>query len=149
MLHFYRDDQFTQVATNRLGLYDEMTNDSYSVLMSVTSQQTGKTKTFIAITTYGTTKERYISMLVFILASAAGENLTSGVIFLGSTDYPLGFYDVKIYQNTSNTNLDPTGLTQIYSGLMNLQPTDSDTEPVIYSEYATNDSDTDSVYITF
>jgi hypothetical protein len=71
-----------------------------------------------------------------------------GVIFLGSTDYPLGFYDVVIYQNSSNSNLDPSGLTTIWNGLMNLT-NNANASPVDYTEYTTNDSDTESVYITF
>jgi len=147
MIQFLRDDISTLVAQPRINLYDKMTNTTYPVLVKVTSQLTGKSKSFIATTTY-TSKARYLTLTIFILASSSGENLTSGIVFLGSTDYPLGFYDVEIYQNTSSSNLDSTGLTQIYSGIMNLAPT-SDAEPVTYSEYTTNDSDTESVYITF
>ena len=130
-----------------LNLYDEMTNSDYKVLITVTSQLTGKSKTFINPTEY-TNKNRYVILLTLVTASSSGENLSNGVIFLGSTDYPLGFYDVTIYQNSSNANLDPSGLTTIYTGLVNLAPT-SDVNSVVYSEYTTNDSDTESVYITF
>tara|TARA_R100001594_G_scaffold40454_2_gene72305 strand:- start:960 stop:1403 length:444 start_codon:yes stop_codon:yes gene_type:complete len=147
MIQLERDDLSTKTNLSYFDLYDKMTNTSYPVLVSITSQLTGKTKYYTPATTY-TYKERFVSILTFVSATIGGENLTSGVIFLGSTDYPLGFYDVAIYQNTSSSNLDPTGLTQVYSGLMNLSPT-SDAEPVTYSEYTTNDSDTESVYITF
>ena len=131
-----------------LNLYDEMTNSDYNVLVSVTSQLTGKTKTFRVTTNY-TNKDRYTQMTIFVLNSAAGENLTGGVVFLGSTDFPLGFYDVTIYQNNNNTNLDPdNAIKTIYTGLANLSPTEA-VEPVDYTEYTTNDSDTESVYITF
>jgi len=131
-----------------LNLYDEMTSTDYDVLVSVTSQLTGKTKTFSPTTTY-TNKDRYTQMTIFVLNSIAGENLGSGVVFLGSTDFPLGFYDVVIYQNNNNTNLDPdNAIKTIYTGLANLSPTDA-VEPVDYTEYTTNDSDTESVYITF
>ena len=147
MIKLFRDDISTTVNTNYLNLYDEMTNSDYKVLITVTSQLTGKSKTFINPTEY-TNKNRYVILLTLVTASSSGENLSNGVIFLGSTDYPLGFYDVTIYQNSSNANLDPSGLTTIYTGLVNLAPT-SDAEPVTYSEYTTNDSDTESVYITF
>tara|TARA_Y100000593_G_C4116668_1_gene240598 strand:- start:3 stop:446 length:444 start_codon:yes stop_codon:yes gene_type:complete len=147
MIQFLRDDIDTLVVHSEIGLYDKMTNSDYAVLVKVTSQLTGKSKSFRATTTY-TYKDRYLILTVFIVASSVAENLTAGVVFLGSTDYPLGFYDLNIYQNTDNTNLDPTGLTVIYTGLANLSPT-SDAEPVEYTEYTTNDSDTESVYITF
>jgi len=131
-----------------LNLYDEMTSTDYHVLVSVTSQLTGKTKTFRPTTIY-TNKDRYTQMLIYVANSAASENLGSGVAFLGSTDFPLGFYDVVIYQNNNNTNLDPANaIKTIYTGLANLSPTDA-VEPVDYTEYTTNDSDTESVYITF
>ncbi len=131
-----------------LNLYDEMTSTDYAVLVSVKSQLTGKTKTFRVTTSY-TNKDRYTQMTIFVITSSGGENLESGVVFLGSTDYPLGFYDVTIYQNNNNTNLDPdNAIKTIYTGLANLSAT-SAVAPVDYTEYTTNDSDTESVYITF
>ena len=130
-----------------LNLYDEMTSTDYAVLVSVKSQLTGKTKTFRVTTSY-TNKDRYTQMTIFVITSSGGENLESGVVFLGSTDYPLGFYDVTIYQNNNNTNLDPdNAIKTIYTGLANLSAT-SAVDPVTYTEYTTNDSDTESVYIT-
>ena len=146
MIQFLRDDTATTIALDYLNLFDKMTNADYKVLVTVTSQLTGKSKTYLASTNYAN-KERNLILITLVTASSASENLQTGTIFLGSTDYPLGFYDVTIYQNTSNTNLDPTGLTVIYTGLMNLSGT-SDLKPVTYTEYTTNDSDTESVYIT-
>ena len=45
--------------------------------------------------------------------------------------------------------MDISGLSIIYNGLANVTGNTDDTEPVKYSEYTTNDSDTESVYITF
>ena len=146
MIQFLRDDTATTIALDYLNLFDKMTNADYKVLVTVKSQLTGKSKTYLASTNYAN-KERNLILITLVTASSASENLQTGTIFLGSTDYPLGFYDVTIYQNTSNTNLDPTGLTVIYTGLMNLAGT-SDLKPVTYTEYTTNDSDTESVYIT-
>ena len=53
-----------------------------------------------------------------------------------------------IYQNTSNANLDSSGLTLIYTGLMNMAMNTGEELPVEYTEYTTNDTDTESVYIT-
>jgi len=147
MIQFTRNDSATCVCSTYLNLYDGMTNSSYAVLVTVTSQLTGKSKTFIAPTNYAN-KDRYVWLLILVVALQSSENLSSGNVFLGSTDYPLGFYDVVIYQNSSAVNLDPSGLTKIWNGLMNLTAA-SDAAPVTYSEYTTNDSDTESVYITF
>ena len=51
-----------------------------------------------------------------------------------------------IYENNNNGNLDPANVIKtLYTGLLNLT---SATAPTDYSEYTTNDSDTESVYIT-
>jgi len=145
MIQLSRDDS-TLINIQYVSVQDVMTNTDYGLLATMTSQLTGKSKTFICNTNYIST--RIASILIFVLASSSGENLTAGTIFLGSTDYPLGFYDITFYQNTSASNLDPTGLTVVSTQLANLSAT-SDVQPVTYSEYTTNDSDTESVYITF
>ena len=133
-----------------LNLYDEMTATTYSPLISLTSQLTKKSKVFRPLSVDTSTHTaRYIGLLFEILTSAASENLVGGQVFLGSTDYPLGFYDLVIYQNSNNTNLDPdSAVKRIFTGLANLSATNA-VAPVTYSEYTTNDSDTESVYITF
>ena len=131
-------------ARERINLYDKMTPDSTGLLITFTSQLTGKSKTFIPITVLLSNKDRYVEFTYFIMTT---DNLAGGIIALGTTDYPLGFYDVTIYEQSTGGNLDPTGLTVIYTGLMNLSSTSS-TRSVTYTEYTTNDSDTESVYIT-
>ena len=130
-----------------LDLYDKMTNSDYRSLMTLTSAFTGKTKTFLPNTDY-TNKERYIIIGTYTTRDANQENLETGIIQLGTTDFPLGFYNVTIYENTSNTNLDPTGLAVIYKGLANVIVRSGSTQPVTYTEYTTNDSETESIYIT-
>ena len=132
------------VARERINLYDKMTPGSTGLLITFTSQLTGKSKTFIPITVLLSNKDRYVEFTYFIMTT---DNLAGGIIALGTTDYPLGFYDVTIYEQSTGGNLDPTGLTVIYTGLMNLSSTSS-TRSVTYTEYTTNDSDTESVYIT-
>ena len=131
----------------RLNLYDKMTNADYRPLMTITCQLTGNSKTFLVATVNYVNKDRYVEMLVYVQPLSGGENLSAGSLYLGNTDFPLGFYDAIIYQNSSNSNLDPSGLTTIWNGLMNLT-SNSTTDPVTYKEYTTNDSDTESVYIT-
>ena len=129
-----------------LNLWDEFDNTStYKPLVTATSQLTGKSKTFVFFSFFTTKKERFFEGY-FATTTTISEDLDAGLVILGTTDYPLGFYDVTIYENSSNTNLDPSGLNVVYTGLMNLYSTTSPS--VTYSEYTTNDSDTESVYIT-
>jgi|TARA_R110001583_G_scaffold47942_5_gene149979 hypothetical protein len=130
-----------------LNLYDEMTNADYIPLITITSQLTGNSKTFLPASANYVNKDRYVSLLIYSQQIASNENLSAGSLFFGDTDFPLGFYNVTIYQNSSNVNLNPSGLTTIYTGLMNVR-SNSTTDPVTYTEYTTNDSDTESVYIT-
>ena len=136
-----------------LNIYDEYdSTDTYRALWTIKSQLTKKTKSFLPSVDYAN-KDRYVKMNTVTTYSASSENLTAGIIQLATTDFPLGFYDVTIYENTSNSNLDPSGLKVVFKGLMNLisqnVSTGADTPPVDYTEYTTNDSDTESVYITF
>tara|TARA_R110000824_G_scaffold50124_1_gene140254 strand:+ start:2589 stop:3041 length:453 start_codon:yes stop_codon:yes gene_type:complete len=130
-----------------LNIYDEMTNADYRPLITITSQLTGNSKTFLPASASYAYKERYVSLLIYTPQTVANENLSAGAPFLGDSDFPLGFYNVTIYQNSSNSNLDPSGLTTIYTGLMNLR-SNSTTNPVTYTEYTANDSETESAYIT-
>jgi hypothetical protein len=134
--------------TYNLNLWDEFDNIAeYKPLVTITSQLTGSSKTFLNTLSVFTNKERYIALTAGLLNAAGTENLSVGLLKLGTTDFPLGFYDVTIYENSSNINVDPSGLKVIYTGLMNVT-SKSGTESVTYSEYTTNDSDTESVYIT-
>ena len=112
-------------------------------LISIKSQQTQKVLNFMPSNVTTSTSERYNKLSY----SIGADNPLVGSILLGTTDYPLGFYDVTIYQNNLNSNLDPANtIKTIYTGLMNLI---SSTATAQYTEYTTNDSDTESVYITF
>jgi hypothetical protein len=112
-------------------------------LVSIKSQQTEKTLNFIPTVVVVTNEERYTQMSYTI---GLLDFPIIGLIKVGNTDYPFGFYDVTIYQNSSNSNLDPSGLSTIlYTGLLNLKPLVDTTQ---YKQYTTNDTDTDSVYIT-
>lgn len=127
-----------------LNLFDKMTTVDNGVLMTITSQLTGNSKTFLPTSVITTNKERYLRLSIIV---SNADNLSLGILNLGNTDFPLGFYDVTIYENSSAANLDPSGLSVIFTGLLNLSSMD-DTRAVTYTEYTTNDSDTESVYIT-
>ena len=112
-------------------------------LVSIKSQQTEKILNFIPGLVVVTNEERYTQMSYTI---GVLDFPVIGLIIVGNTDYPFGFYDVTIYQNSSNSNLDPSGLTtKLYTGLLNLRPLVDTTQ---YKQYTTNDTNTDSVYIT-
>tara|TARA_R110002012_G_C11209675_1_gene561041 strand:- start:49 stop:507 length:459 start_codon:yes stop_codon:yes gene_type:complete len=118
-------------------------------LVNLKSQFTGKDLYFAPGLVAGTESmynNRTITLVFFI--SNVLSVPASSIIKMGTTDHPLGFYDFSIYLNSSAGNLDPTGLTLIYSSLANVRGAD-DHQSVDYSEYTTNDSDTESVYITF
>ena len=137
-----------------INLYDKFENkdNEYKPLITFTSQFTGNSKTVKANLTDvdDIDKKRYIGMGV--VTTQTLDNLSEAVIKLGTTDFPLGFYDAIIYENTSTENMDTTGLNIVYYGVMNLEITEGDSEPsippVVYTEYTTNDTDTEAVYVT-
>ena len=119
---------------------------AYRPLFGFTSQQTGKTQYVIASTADYSPIDRYIRLSLII--SHDIDLPTFGFFIAGTTDYPLGFYDVTIYNNSSADNLDPAGLPILYYGLMNIYPANNDSSSSYYTKYTTNDTDTDSIYVT-
>jgi hypothetical protein len=115
-------------------------------LISIKSQQTEKILNFMATTVTVTNAARYTEMKYYTTDDPALDLPVIGYLIVGNNNYPFGFYDVTIYQNSSNVNLDSTGLTTtLYTGLLNLTST---INPTQYNQYTTNDTDTASVYIT-
>jgi|TARA_R110000824_G_scaffold303699_2_gene491432 hypothetical protein len=132
-------DNFIYLRLNDLG----SATNFIRPLISIKSQQTEKILNFMASLVTVTNENRYTEMKYTI---GTTDLPLLGLIILGTTDYPFGFYDVTIYQNSSNSNLDPSGLTTtLYTGLLNLRSLVDTTQ---YTSYTINDSDTDSVYIT-
>ena len=136
-----------------LDLYDLYEDQAFadvnSPLMIIKSQLTNYSKAIIPSTLIVADKmHRYLEMNI-VTTRSVSEQAVNGIMRIGDTDFPLGFYDISLYKNTSNTNLDPSGLTLVYTGLAFATGATSDQEPTKYSEYTTNDSDTESVYITF
>jgi len=119
-------------------------NSTYRPLVQFKSQLTGKSKYFIPTIFQITKKDRYCVLYWF---NNATEDLDSGIIYVGNTDFPFGFYDVTIYKNISDTNLDPTITTPVYHTILNLF--NSTKSSSTFTQYTTNDTDTNSVYITF
>jgi|TARA_Y100000289_G_C3853040_1_gene114546 hypothetical protein len=147
MIQTLRYGASSPVFASYVNIYDiTKSTVTYKPLWVLTSQLTGKEKAFVPVVVQ-TLYPRAAGFLWAMVKSQAEENLTAQHIFIGDTDYPLGFYDLEIYQNTSDTNLDKTGLTRLYTGLFNVKG-GTGAESVTYSEYTTNDADTESVYVT-
>tara|TARA_R100000781_G_scaffold24135_3_gene17881 strand:+ start:2312 stop:2860 length:549 start_codon:yes stop_codon:yes gene_type:complete len=83
----------------------------------------------------------------------AVEDLSAGKIKVGDKDFPLGFYNVTIYETDTNGELNPDNAKSVlYNGVVNMHPVTaigaSNFEESQYSEYTNNDSDTEAVYLT-
>lgn len=87
----------------------QLTNPNY--LFEFESDQT-KTKYYCIITDTSTNKERY-NEFSFVEGS---DDPTNGSLILGSA----GFYNYKVYEQSSSTNLDPTGLNVVERGKLKL-----------------------------
>ena len=83
------------------------------------------------------------------------EDLTTGKIIVGNDNYPLGFYNLTIYEMATSDDLNPNNaISTVYNGLVNMNPNtipgvDSNFQEVQYNDYTNNDADTESVYITY
>ena len=144
--------QYTQklvqvIHTIRASIYDTMTNnEEYNPLIVYKSQFTGSTKTSLGQSVFWNAKERYVGIQQTVLAQGGTEDLSTGKVLFGTKDFPFGFYDITIYQNNNNTNMDiSNAIKVVYRGVLNVS---SDAGTVDYKEYTTNDADTESVYIT-
>ena len=98
----------------------------------------------------------YIDRAVYLLYKVSinqSSNPVSG-FNIGTDDYPLGLYNLKVYQMESSGDLDPSNAqATLYVSLMNCWTGENtlgdDAFPSVkYKEYNNNDSDTNSVYIT-
>ena len=115
-------------------IYDVITSIAEKPFVKITSQSTNKSKVFRSGIFTTTDKERYMKITYNIAKDLSNEVLTGGVIFVGSTEYPYGFYDVVIYQNNDDTNLDPANAVKvIYKTVMNLKAVNNDA--ITYTEY--------------
>ena len=124
--------------------------DTKWVLGILTKRYTGFTR-YNHMSTNWDNYERYV-----VVTIKNGPDYATALTYfnIGTTNSPLGFYDFNLYQNSSGSNNDPTGLNRLYAGTINavLSPTNSDgtatTPSVEYTEYTTNDTDTGTIYIT-
>ena len=129
-------------------------------LIKLESQFTGKTKIFTrpdyaSLGTNVNTYDRSIQMAYkYSMNPNSTEDLTESEILVGTDEFPLGLYNLTIYQIDSSGELDPANATAtLYSGLLNMKASAATTgtdnfEAVQYTEYTNNDSENESVYLT-
>ena len=122
-------------------------------LMELRSHLTGSSTTCIS-NSYGEIASRFSKVIIRtrIFEASESDRKNYGFVQVGTEERPMGFYDVIAYQNSSAGNLDPTGLTVLWRGLGNLTAKQTGTNKfpaVEYTDYDTNDADTESVYVTF
>ena len=84
----------------------------------------------------------------------AVEDLTIGRVIVGSEEFPLGFYNLTIYEMETSDDLNPDNAkATLYTDILNMYPNSipsisANFEEVQYNEYTTNDSENESVYLT-
>ena len=131
-------------------------------LIKLESQFTGKTKIFtkstVSFANLGTNVNTYDRSIQLAYSYSVNpdstEDLSRAEILVGTDEFPLGFYNMTIYQIDTQGELDPANATAtLYSGLLNMTASDATTgtgnfESVQYTEYTNNDSENESVYLT-
>jgi len=137
-----------------LDAYEDKDNIQYKPIITLTNHMTNSSVSLIPQLYDYTNNERYVQLTILI-SEAGTDSPATGKIRLGNTDFPYGFYDITIRENLNNSlPTDPAVLNSrhvVYTGLANLVPTTTGSianPAVTYTEYTTNDSDTESVYIT-
>jgi hypothetical protein len=164
MFHFYVSQLpvATQILnTQYVCLMDKMTSTDYLPLIRVVSQATGAEKVYkpnTSIMGQPTINDRYYTINTFLAptgdsATGTPEDLGAGVVrFEINSEFPLGFYDLYIYENTadSDTSLKVSEAMQppLYKGVMNLTNNEF-YQNVHYLEYDKNDSKSDFNYQTY
>ena len=131
------------------------------ILYKLESQQTGKTKifsrgdNFFPLISENINKfDRQITLSWKYSANTSStENLSTGDILVGNAEFPLGFYNLTVYEVDSGSELNPDNAKAVlYNGIVNMYGQTSsgatNFEEVKYTEYATNDSDNENVYLT-
>ena len=121
--------------------------DEFKPLIAYTSQETNKTKYFLPATVTRTYESRYWDLFYKIQNFSAGESPATGNIYLGTKEYPYGFYNVKIWQQDSTTNIDPNDssiVKVIWNGILNLGAENN--PAVTFNEYT--ETTESPVYIT-
>ena len=139
----------SQLTIIELNLRDKLTSDfdtDNGLLIYLTSQQTGALIATTPLVNWGIDNER--ATRFFLYVSADGSNYAIGILHMGTAQYPLGFYDVSIFQNSEAGNYNSAGLNLLYNGLANVTASENASSPK-YKEYgSTIVTGTQRVYLT-
>jgi|TARA_R110000824_G_scaffold43974_7_gene128331 hypothetical protein len=129
-------------------------------LIKLKSQQTGKQKLFTRTgikPSVGVNLNKYKRQITlsfkYSVNPSSTEDLSAGEILVGNDQFPLGFYDITIYETETDGELNPDNAkATLYNGILNMTASTIDAaknfEEVQYTEYTTNDSENESVYLT-
>ena len=106
---------------------------------------------------------RYVALQFYnIVSPTFTEDLAEGKVRVGTTDFPLGLYNLNIYETMAEgeERLNPANATAtLFSGILNMTASDSNEEigdtdftynfqSLNYNQYSSNDADTESIYLT-
>ena len=130
------------------------------LLYKLESQYTKKTKIFsrkLAAPSCGinvNSFDRWVQTTwLYETPGEAVEDLTIGKVIVGSEEFPLGFYNLTIYEMETSDDLDPdNSKATLYNGLLHMRPSTStgsaNFQEVQYKEYTTNDTENEVSYLT-
>tara|TARA_R100000664_G_scaffold8874_1_gene14629 strand:+ start:132 stop:644 length:513 start_codon:yes stop_codon:yes gene_type:complete len=147
--------------TQYVCLMDKMTSTDYLPLVRVVSQATGAEKVYKPNTSLmgqPTYNDRYYTINTVLLdtgdsATGTTEDLAAGLVrFEINSTFPLGLYDLYIYENTSDSNtslkVSEAMHPPLYKGVVNVTNNEY-YQNVNYLEYDKNDSKADFNYQTY
>lgn len=171
-IRWYADISDKLVSTPEFMAYDYFGTIFYLLkfpflLYKLESQQTGKTKIFTNEGAYPSitgsrfninTFERYMWMGFQYSANPNSvEDLSANEVLVGNQEFPLGFYNITVYETDTNGELNPANAkATLINDVLHMKALDStivgstsDFVEVRYDDYTANDTETDNVYITY
>jgi len=132
-----------------------LTNPNF--LIELKSRQTNKIKRFnnyeVAGVSAGTNvnhAESYIFLRTKYTITGT-EDLANQTFKIGTNDFPLGYYDLTIYEMSTRGDYNPeNALQRLYKNILDFYPrtTNQPFPQVTYKEYNNNDADNNAIYLT-
>jgi hypothetical protein len=120
-------NQAQTLNTVYLMLRDEMLNNTYKPLITIQSQMSSTLNFFIPTTWDITTNPSRYGKLTFSITNTGSGDSSDGLIQVGTPILPFGLYNVTIYENISNTNVDVNLVsTVIYKTMMYIKAVNND-----------------------
>tara|TARA_B100000424_G_scaffold113784_1_gene85681 strand:+ start:3065 stop:3517 length:453 start_codon:yes stop_codon:yes gene_type:complete len=120
-------DQAQTLNTVYLMLRDEMLNNTYKPLIAIQSQMTNTFGYFIPTTWDITTNPSRYGKMTFSTTNTGEGGATTGLVTVGTPTRPFGLYNVTIYENVSNDNVDVNLVsTVIYETMMYIKAVNND-----------------------